>query len=103
MEIKDLIAFSDFDLLVHQTLKQWVTQDSKIMMYHCNLFSLASKFRILELRRIPRTCNDFADTLATLSSMIQHPDGLVIEPIHIQLQDRPAHSLVMEMDSDVRP
>nr|XP_027122157.1 uncharacterized protein LOC113739111 [Coffea arabica] len=85
MEIKDLIAFSDSDLLAHQTLKQWVTRDSKIMLYHCNLLSLASKFRNLELRHIPRTRNAFVDALATLSSMIQHPDELVIEPIQIQL------------------
>nr|XP_027071941.1 uncharacterized protein LOC113696754 [Coffea arabica] len=39
----------------------------------------------------------------TLSSMIQHPDELVIEPIQIQLQDRPTHCLVMERVSDVRP
>ncbi|XP_071929677.1 uncharacterized protein [Coffea arabica] len=76
MEIKDLIAFSDSDLLVHQTLKQWVTRDSKIMLYHYNLLSLASKFRNLELRHIPRTHNAFADALAILSSMIQHPDEL---------------------------
>ena len=44
MEIKDLIMFNDSDLLVHQTLKLWVTQDSKIMSYHCNLLSLANKF-----------------------------------------------------------
>nr|XP_027124338.1 uncharacterized protein LOC113741048 [Coffea arabica] len=102
MEIKDLIAFSDSDLLVHQTLKQWVTRDSKIMLYHCNLLSLASKFRNLELRHIPRTRNAFADALATLSSMIQHPDELVIEPIQIQLQNRPAHCLVTERVTDGR-
>nr|XP_027122093.1 uncharacterized protein LOC113739045 [Coffea arabica] len=73
MEIKDLIAFSDSDLLMHQTLKQ-----------------------NLELRLIPRTRNAFADTLATLFSMIQHPDELVIEPIQIQLQNRPAHCLITE-------
>ncbi|XP_071918873.1 uncharacterized protein [Coffea arabica] len=78
MDIKDLIAFSDSDLLVHQTLKQWETRDSKIMLYHCNLLSLASKFRNLELGHIPRTRNAFADALATLSSMIQHPDELVL-------------------------
>ncbi|XP_027109143.1 uncharacterized protein [Coffea arabica] len=103
MEIKDLIAFSDFDLLVHQTLKQWVTRDSKIMMYHCSLLSLASKFKNLELRHILHTRNAFTNALATLSSMIQHPDELVIEPIQIQLQDRPAHCLEMKRVSDVRP
>ncbi|XP_071909674.1 uncharacterized protein [Coffea arabica] len=86
MEIKDLIAFSDSDLLVHQTLKH-----------------LASKFRNLELRHIPYTRIAFVDALAILSSMIQHPNELVIEPIQIRLQDRPAHYLVMERVSDVRP
>ncbi|XP_027151834.1 uncharacterized protein LOC113751886 [Coffea eugenioides] len=76
MEINDLIVFSDSDLLVHQTLKQLVTRDSKIMVYHCNLLSLANKFRSLEFRHIPHTRNVFADTLATLSSMIQYPDEL---------------------------
>nr|XP_027102442.1 uncharacterized protein LOC113723653 [Coffea arabica] len=73
------------------------------MLYHCNLLSLASKFRNLELSYIRRTRNTFADALATLSLMIQHPDELVIEPIQIQLEDRPAHFLVMEKVSDVCP
>nr|XP_027120512.1 uncharacterized protein LOC113737482 [Coffea arabica] len=34
MEVKELIAFSDSDLLMHQTLKQWITKDSKILPYH---------------------------------------------------------------------
>ena len=83
MEIKDLIAFNNFDLLVHQTLKQWITRDSKIMLYHCSLLCLANKFRNLEFRHIPCTRNTFANILATLFSMIQHLDELVIEPIQI--------------------
>ena len=49
------------------------------------------------------TCQKFfADALATLSLMIQHPDELVIEPIQIQLQEKPAHCLVLERSSDSR-
>ncbi|XP_071921853.1 uncharacterized protein [Coffea arabica] len=103
IEIKDLIVFSDFDLLMHQTLKEWITRDSKILSYHCNLLDLAKKFRSLEFRHIPRARNVFADALATLSSMIQHPDELVIEPIQIQLQEKPTHCLVMKKSSDGRP
>ncbi|XP_027067852.2 uncharacterized protein [Coffea arabica] len=103
MEIKDLIVFSDSDLLVHQTLKEWITRDSKIVPYHCSLLNLANKFRSLEFRHIPRARNVFADALATLSSMIQHPNELVIEPIHIHLQGKPAHCLVVEKSPDGRP
>ncbi|XP_027098926.1 uncharacterized protein LOC113756129 [Coffea eugenioides] len=76
MEIKDLIVFSDSNLLVHQTLKEWITQNSKILPCHCNLLDLTNKFRSLEFKHIPRARNIFADALATLSSMIQHLDEL---------------------------
>ena len=96
MEIKNLIAFSDLDLHMHQMLKEWITRHSKILPYDCNLLDLAIIFKSLEFAHIPRARNIFADTLATLSSMIQHPDELVIEPIQIQLQEKPAHCLVLE-------
>ncbi|XP_027158374.1 uncharacterized protein LOC113759995 [Coffea eugenioides] len=103
IEIKDLLVFSDSDLLVHQTLKEWITRDSKILPYHYNLLDLANKFKSLEFRHIPRAQNVFAGVLATLSSMIQHLDELVIEPSQIQLQEKPAHCLVMKKSSDSRP
>nr|XP_027090330.1 uncharacterized protein LOC113711365 [Coffea arabica] len=103
IEIKELIAFSDSDLLVHQTLKQWITKDSKILPYHCSLLTLAKQFQNLEFRHLPRARNAFADALATLASMIQYPDELKIEPIQVQLQDKPAHCWVADESSDTIP
>nr|XP_027083543.1 uncharacterized protein LOC113705834 [Coffea arabica] len=103
MEVKELIAFSDSDLLVHQTLKQWMTKDSKILPYHCNLLNLAKQFQSLEFRHLPQTRNVFADALANLSSMIQYPDELEIEPIQIQLQDKSAHYWVVDKSSSKNP
>ncbi|XP_027157539.1 uncharacterized protein LOC113759173 [Coffea eugenioides] len=103
MEIKELIAFSDSDLLVNQTLKQWITKDSKILPYHCSLLTLAKQFQNLEFRHLPRARNAFADALATLASMIQYPDELKIEPIQVQLQDKPAHCWVANESFDNVP
>ncbi|XP_071900956.1 uncharacterized protein [Coffea arabica] len=103
MEIKELVAFSDSDLLVHQTLKQWITKDSKILPYHCSLLTLAKQIQKLEFRHLPRARNAFADALATLAFMIQYPDELKIEPIQIQLQDKPAHCWVVDKSSDKVP
>nr|XP_027122183.1 uncharacterized protein LOC113739139 [Coffea arabica] len=103
MEVKELIAFSDSDLLVHQTLKQWITKDSKILPYDCNLLTLARQFQSLEFRHLPRARNVFADALATLSFMIQYPDELGIEPLRIQLQDKPAHCWVIDKISGKCP
>ncbi|XP_027083542.1 uncharacterized protein [Coffea arabica] len=57
----------------------------------------------LEFRHLPRARNVFADALATLSSMIQYPDELGIEPIRIQLQDKPAHCWVIDKTSGESP
>ncbi|XP_071933752.1 uncharacterized protein [Coffea arabica] len=103
MEIKELVAFSDSDLLVHQTLKQWITKDSKILPYHCSLLTLAKQFQNLEFRHLPRARNAFADALATLASMIQYPDELKIEPIQIQFQDKPAHCWAVDKSPDSIP
>ncbi|XP_027178217.1 uncharacterized protein LOC113777381 [Coffea eugenioides] len=103
MEIKELVVFSDSDLLVHQTLKQWITKDSKILPYHCSLLTLAKQFQNLEFRHLPRARNAFVDALATLASMIQYPDELKIEPIQIQFQDKPAHCWAVDKSSDSVP
>lgn len=73
------------------------------MSYHYSLLDLAKKFRSVEFRHIPCARNIFTDALATLSSMIQHPDELVIEPIQIHLQEKPTHCLVVEKSLDGRP
>ena len=70
------------------------------MSYHCSLFSLTNKFRNLKFRHIPRIRNIFVDTLPTCSSMIWHPDELVIEPIQIQVQEKPAYCLIVKNVSD---
>nr|XP_027122314.1 uncharacterized protein LOC113739284 [Coffea arabica] len=90
-------------LLVHQTLKQWITKDSKILPYHCNLLILARQFQSLEFRHLPRARNVFVNALVTLSSMIQYLDELGIEPIRIQLQDKPTHCWVIDKTSGNSP
>ena len=65
MDVRELAVFSDSDLLVHQTLGQWVTRDSKIVPYHYSILTLGRQFDALEFTHIPRTRNVFADTLAS--------------------------------------
>ena len=47
---------------------------------------LCKRFVKTEFRHVPRVQNEFADALATLSSMIRHPDHNYIDPIHMNNQ-----------------
>ncbi|XP_069147092.1 uncharacterized protein [Solanum lycopersicum] len=53
-----------------------------------------------EFRHVPRVQNEFADALATLSSMIRHPDHNYIDPIHIHIHEQPAYCFHVEEEPD---
>ncbi|XP_070014072.1 uncharacterized protein [Nicotiana sylvestris] len=47
--------------------------------------------------------NEFADALATLSSMIQHPDKNFIDPIPVRIHDQLAYCAHVEEEADGKP
>ncbi|XP_060177764.1 uncharacterized protein LOC132607697 [Lycium barbarum] len=47
--------------------------------------------------------NEFADALATITSLIQHPDSRYIDPIKVEIKDRPTHCAFVEAEIDGKP
>ncbi|XP_070040574.1 uncharacterized protein [Nicotiana tomentosiformis] len=83
MNVQELLVIGDSNLLVHQVLGEWATKNTKILPYlHC-VQKLIKRFTKIEFKHVPGIQNEFADALATLSSMIQHPDKNFIDPIPI--------------------
>ncbi|XP_070056726.1 uncharacterized protein [Nicotiana tomentosiformis] len=81
MNIKELLVIEDSNLLIHQVKGEWSTKNVKILPYlHC-MKELCKKFTKIEFIHVPRIQNEFTGALATLSSMIQHPDKNYIDPI----------------------
>ncbi|XP_070004088.1 uncharacterized protein [Nicotiana sylvestris] len=83
MNIQKLLVIDDLDLLVHQELRKRFT---KIMFQH-----------------VPRIQNEFADTLAMLSSMIQHPDKNFIDPILVRIHYQTDYCAHVEEEMDGKP
>ncbi|XP_055800997.1 uncharacterized protein LOC129870292 [Solanum dulcamara] len=103
MNVKELLVIGDSDLLVHQVLGEWATKNVKILPYlHC-IKGLSRKFTSIEFKHVPRAQNEFADALATISSMIQHPDKNYIDPIKVKLHDRHAYCFHVVEEMDGRP
>ena len=58
------------------------------------------EFEEISFDYLPRSHNQFADALATLSSMLQVTDGLNIDPLQIDILKEPAYCMVIEEELD---
>ncbi|XP_055830762.1 uncharacterized protein LOC129899766 [Solanum dulcamara] len=103
MNIQELLVIGDSDLLIHQVQGEWSTKNVKILPYLQCVKEICKKFIKIEFRHIPRAQNEFADALATMSSMIQHPDKNYIDPIKINVQDQPAYCFHVDEEIDGEP
>ncbi|XP_070037110.1 uncharacterized protein [Nicotiana tomentosiformis] len=82
---------------------EWETQDLKLIPYRQCLHDLCQRFKSAEFRNIPRIHNEIADALATLASMLHHPDKTYVDPLHIQVRDQHAYCNVIEEELDGEP
>ncbi|XP_059301918.1 uncharacterized protein LOC132053837 [Lycium ferocissimum] len=103
MSIQELLVIGDSDLLVHQVQGEWTTKNMKILPYlHC-MKDLCKRFIKVEFKYVPRAQNEFADALATLSSMIQTPDKNYIDPIKVNVQYQQAYCFHVDEEPDGEP
>ncbi|XP_070004441.1 uncharacterized protein [Nicotiana sylvestris] len=103
MNIQKLLVIGDSDLLMHQVQGEWATKNSKILPYLHLVQELGKRFTEIEFRHVPRIQNEFVDTLATLSSMIQHPDKNFIDLIPVRIHDQPMCCAHAEDEIDGKP
>ncbi|XP_070014499.1 probable LRR receptor-like serine/threonine-protein kinase At3g47570 [Nicotiana sylvestris] len=100
MNIQELLVIGDSDLLMHQFREEWATKNSKILpcLYHVQ--ELRKTFTKTEFQHVPRVHDGFADALANLSSMIQHPNKNFIDPIPVKIHDQPAYCAYVEEEAN---
>ncbi|XP_070008604.1 uncharacterized protein [Nicotiana sylvestris] len=64
---------------------------------------LRKRFTKTEFQHVLKVQNVFADALATLSSMIRHPDKNFIDPIPVKIYDQPTYCAHVEEEVDGKP
>ncbi|XP_070004713.1 uncharacterized protein [Nicotiana sylvestris] len=67
------------------------------------LLELRKRLAKIEFLHVPRIQNEFADALASLSSMIQHLDKNFIDPIQVRMHNQPAYCAHVEEEMDGKP
>ncbi|XP_075084958.1 uncharacterized protein LOC142168201 [Nicotiana tabacum] len=101
--VKEHLVIGDSDILLHQVQGEWSIKNVKILPYmHC-IKALCKQFMKIEFKNLPRIWNEFADVLATLSSMIQHPDNNYIDPIEVEIRDQHAYCFHVDEEPDGKP
>ncbi|XP_070004742.1 uncharacterized protein [Nicotiana sylvestris] len=103
MGVHEVLVLGDSDLLVYQIQGEWETRDLKLILYRQCLYDLCQRFQSVEFRHIPRIHNEVADALATLASMLHHPDKAYVYPLHIEVHDQHAYCNVVEEELDGEP
>ncbi|XP_075092191.1 uncharacterized protein LOC142172464 [Nicotiana tabacum] len=91
MGVEEILVLGDSNLLVHQIQGEWETWDLNLIPYQECLHELYQRFRSVEFRHIPRVYNEIADALATLVSMLHHPNKAYVDPVHVQVRDQHAY------------
>ncbi|XP_070005253.1 uncharacterized protein [Nicotiana sylvestris] len=100
MNIEELLVIGDLDLLVHQVQGEWATKNTKILPYLYHVKELMKIFTMIEFKHVPRIQNEFADALATLASMIKHPDKNFIDPVPVRIHNQLAYCDHVEAETD---
>ncbi|PKI32885.1 hypothetical protein CRG98_046727 [Punica granatum] len=95
-KVKELKVFGDYKLTIFQTLKQWKAKDPKLVPYHEYLKELTENFENISFTYTARMKNQFADALATLTSMVSITNENLIEPIEFEIAKGPAHCYMIE-------
>ncbi|XP_075088300.1 uncharacterized protein LOC142170318 [Nicotiana tabacum] len=103
MNIQELLVIGDSDILVHQVQGEWAMKNTKILPYLYHVQELMKRFTKVEFKHVPRVQNEFTDALATLSSMMQHPDKNFIDPIPVKIHSQPAYCSHIEEETDENP
>ncbi|XP_070028820.1 uncharacterized protein [Nicotiana sylvestris] len=81
MNVQELLVIGDSDMLIYLVQEESETKNSKILPCMHHIQELRKRFTKTEFQHVPRVQNEFANALATLSSMIQHPNTNFIDPI----------------------
>ena len=76
MGVEEAKVFGDSTLVIAQVQKLWRVKEQHLKPYQQYLEDLTKTFDKIKYTIIPRAQNQFADALATLTSMVEIPEGV---------------------------
>ena len=92
-KVKNLKVYEDSALVIYQLRGDWLTRDSKMILYHKLAKEMVDEFEVINFEYLSREENQMADALATLAAMFQVNSKDEVQLIRIRIKEEPAHCL----------
>ena len=96
-------VYGDSALVIYQLREDWLTWDSKMILYHKLVMEMADHFEMINFEYLPREENQMADALATLAAMFQVNFKDEVQLIRMRIKEELAHYLHIEEEIDGKP
>ena len=102
-KVKNLKVYGDLALVIYQLREDWLTRDSRMILYHKLAMKMVDHFEMISFEYLPREKNEMADALATLASMFQVNSKDEIQLIRMRIKEKPTYCLHIEEKVDGKP
>ena len=70
-KVKNLKVYGDSALVIFQLRGDWLTRDSRMVLYHKLAMEMVDHFEVINFEYLPREENQMVDALLTLAAMFQ--------------------------------
>ena len=102
-KVKNLKVYGDLALVIYQLQGDWLTRDSKLILYHKLIMKMVDYFEEINFNHLSREENQMADALATLATIFQNNSSDKVQLIHMSIKEKPAHWSYIKEKVDGKP
>ena len=102
-KVNNLKVYEDSALVIYQLRGDWLTRDSRMILYHKLAKEMVNEFEVINFEYLPREENQMANALATLAAMFQVNSKDEVQLIHMRIKEEPVHCMQIEEEADGKP
>ena len=102
-KVKNLKVYGDSALVIYQLREDWLTRDSRMILYHKLAMKIIDKFKVISFEHLPREENQMADALATLAAMFRINSKDEVQLIRMSIKEELTHCSQIKEKIDRKP
>ena len=96
-------VYDDSTLVIYQLQGDWITRDSKLILYYQFVTKMIKCFEEIAFNYLPREENQMVDALATLAAMFKVNLSNEVQLIRMSIREDPAHCVHIKEETDGKP
>ena len=95
-KVKNLKVYEDSALVIYQLRGDWLTRDSRMILYHKLAMEMVDKFEVINFEHLLCEENQMANALTTLATMFQINSKDEVQLIRMSIKEEQTHCSQIE-------